>query len=100
MLHRSISNDPRALCKVTFKGKTVELKYAACYVMNDYDEATKCVLFSDRPIDQNKLQQLLLKKGNQSMEWTFPLTHHTCSTFALEKKAFRSLPNWNHSHWE
>lgn len=51
------------LCKVTFKGKTVELKYAACYVMNEYDEATKCVLFSDRPIDQNKLQQLLLKKG-------------------------------------
>ena len=51
------------ICKVTFGDKVIELKHAACYVMYEYGEATKCILFSDQPIDQAKLKQLLLKTG-------------------------------------
>lgn len=58
--HKSIK---QPICKVTFGDKTIELKYAACYVMYEYGEATKCILFSDQPIDQEKLQQKLLKTG-------------------------------------
>ena len=52
-----------AVCKVTFGDKVIELKHAACYVMYEYGEATKCILFSDQPIDQSKLKRQLLKTG-------------------------------------
>jgi hypothetical protein len=51
------------VCKVTFGKEIIELKHAACYVMYEYGEATKCILFSDQPIDQAKLKQQLLKTG-------------------------------------
>jgi hypothetical protein len=51
------------VCMVTFGEKNIELKHAACYVMYEYGEATKCILFSDQPIDHEKLQRQLLKTG-------------------------------------
>ncbi|MFN7876180.1 MAG: hypothetical protein ACK5PB_12735 [Pirellula sp.] len=58
--HQSIK---QPICKVTFGEKTIELKHAAGYVMYEHGEATKCILFSDQPIDQEKLQRQLLETG-------------------------------------
>jgi hypothetical protein len=50
-------------CTIKVNDKSQELPYVACYVMNDSGTTIKCILFSDKPIDQSKLQRLLLKEA-------------------------------------
>ncbi len=40
-----------------------ELRYAVAYVMKEYGRTTKCILFSDSPINEEKLKRMLLKEG-------------------------------------
>lgn len=50
-------------CTIKINDKSLELPHVACYVMNDSGATIKCILFSDKPIDQAKLQRLLLKEA-------------------------------------
>ena len=50
-------------CTIKTAGKSIELPYYACYVLNDSGATEKCILFSNKPIDYAKLQRLLLKEA-------------------------------------
>ncbi len=61
----------KATCKLKFAGKSYELMHAACYVVNEYDGPTKCVIFSDSPIDVEMLKRELLEEGKPVYGWQF-----------------------------
>lgn len=52
-----------SVCQVTFGEETFELKHVACYVIKEKGVVSKCVMFSDKPIDEDKLRGLLKKNG-------------------------------------
>ena len=59
----SILSIKKTVGKLKHAGKTYELPYVACYAIRDYDEPTKCIIFSDSPIDIDKLKRELLEEG-------------------------------------
>ncbi len=59
-----IRNIKKAIGKFKYEGETYNLPYVACYSIKEYGEPTKCILFSDSPIDVQKLKRLLLEEGH------------------------------------
>lgn len=59
----------KAICKLKHAGKSYELAYAACYVVRELDGPTKCVIFSDSPIDVDMLKRELLEEGKPVYRW-------------------------------
>lgn len=53
----------KSVGKLKYGNDSYELPFAACYMMNMNGEPTKCILFSESPIDIEKLKRMLLKEG-------------------------------------
>ncbi len=51
------------VCKIKYGTKSIELRNAACYVINEYDRPTKCILLSEGTLNVDKLTRSLLKEG-------------------------------------
>ncbi len=51
------------VCKIKYGTKSIELRNAACYVINEYDRPTKCILLSEGTLNVDKLTRGLLKEG-------------------------------------
>ena len=64
--YRSIK---KAICKLKHAGKSHTLSHAACYVVKEEDSPTKCVIFSDSPIDVELLKRELLDEGKPICRW-------------------------------
>lgn len=62
-LPTDLSDIKNTKCTIKVNDKSLVLPYVASYVMNDSGATVKCILFSDKPIDQAKLQRLLLKEA-------------------------------------
>lgn len=52
-----------SLCTIKYGDKTYQLKNTAAYVVKEYDEVTKCIIFSEGSLNTDKLGRLLLKEG-------------------------------------
>ena len=59
----SILSIKKIVGKLKHAGKSYELPYVACYAIKDYSEPAKCIIFSDSPIDVEKLKRDLLAEG-------------------------------------
>ena len=59
----------KAICKLKYAGKSYDLLHSACYVVNEFDGPTKCVIFSDSPIDVDMLKRELLEEGRPVYRW-------------------------------
>lgn len=53
----------KSIGKLKYGNDSYDLPFAACYMMNVNGEPTKCILFSESPIDIEKLKRMLLKEG-------------------------------------
>lgn len=62
-LPAELSTIKNTKCTIKVNDKSMQLPYVACYLMNDSGATIKCILFSDKPIDQPKLHRLLLKEA-------------------------------------
>lgn len=51
------------VCKIKYGTKSIELRNAACYVINEYDRPTKCIVLSEGTLNVDKLTRSLLKEG-------------------------------------
>ena len=54
----------KSIGKFKYGGKSYDLPYAACYTIRAYGEPMKCMIFTDSPIDVEKLKRLLLEQGH------------------------------------
>lgn len=52
-----------SVCTIKLGDKTYQLKNSAAYVIREYDEVSKCLIFSESNPNTDKLGRLLLKEG-------------------------------------
>ncbi|MFO0940720.1 MAG: hypothetical protein U0930_08125 [Pirellulales bacterium] len=52
-----------SLCTIKYGDKTYQLKNTAAYVLKEYDDVTKCIIFSEGNLNTDKLGRMLLKEG-------------------------------------